>query len=129
LVHNKSNANDFPKRQKALIDRIDRDLAQLKLLDAETTTTGEAGKVDTKKRVDLHKRLEATKRALEDAQAATRDLTEQHEDMFDLAREQQLNAADEVEALKHDIAEAKKPFAERMREVHDGVADHEKRLA
>jgi hypothetical protein len=73
LVHNKANAHEFFRLRKQLVEQTDAELSTIAQLEGETTTTGEAGKVDTTKRTDIAQRLAATKKALADTQVSGQD--------------------------------------------------------
>lgn len=129
LVHNKGNAHEFFQQQKELVKQLQLELAKLAELVAQTTATGEVGKVDTTKRIDISARLEKLKADLEGTKDVTKDLTIDGVDMLGVAKQEQTRASDELASLTGEIAEAKKPFGQRMKELTDGAAALETRRA
>jgi filamentous hemagglutinin len=129
LVHNKANAHRFFKQRNDLVAAIDAAVKAIDQMRGETTTTGELGKVDVTKRTDLAERLSKARDQLENTKASTKDLTLKDEDLLDLAKSEHSKASDEVATLQRDVAEAKKPFQQRMNELADGVSTLETRRA
>ena len=120
LVHNKGNAHEFFANRKQLVEQLTADLANLERIAADTTTTGEPGKADLSKRTDLADRIQKAKKSLEGTKDVSKDLTIDDGELMEMATKERATASDEVASLKHDVGEAKKPFAERLKELTDG---------
>ncbi len=127
LVHNKGNVNEFFADRKQLVEQLTNDLADLKKIAADTTTTGQAGKADLSQRVDLAERIQKVERALGEARAVADELTINDAELLELPKKERSAASDEVAQLHADVAEAKKPFQQRMEELGDGHAKAEAR--
>ena len=127
LVHNKANAHSFFKNRRAIVESLTRNAEALAKLEGETSPADAAGKINTTKRTDIAKRLAKLKSEIQSAKKSTEDLTIAEEELVEPAKEEQAKIDEELDALSHEVDEAKKPFATRMHELNDSVSALEKR--